>query len=110
MSGSLKSRYEEETYFAMYEPKVDTSFVQEEHDSFEKGLSKFEDYLMSCLPPKHGYGLDKCTPEAQEAAAFDGIKLQGLIDLFAQPLSEHVSTPDGLATICIYLPNVAAHP
>lgn len=82
--------YEEETYFAMFEPKLDTRFVQEEHDAFQDGVAAFEGYLVACLPPGHAYGLDKTAPADQTPEAFDGARLQKLIDDFAPPLSTHL--------------------
>ena len=87
----MPPRFEEEAYFAMYEPKLDTRFVQEEHDAFQDGLSAFENYLASCLPADHAYGLDKTTPADQTPTPFDGKKLREMIDSFAPPLSVHVS-------------------
>ncbi|EKM52231.1 uncharacterized protein PHACADRAFT_186418 [Phanerochaete carnosa HHB-10118-sp] len=83
--------HEENTYFAMYEPKVDTSFVQEEHDAFQKGQSEFESYLFACLPPNHPYGQDKRTSATQAPLDFDGVRLQQLIDSFVKPLSTHLA-------------------
>ncbi|GJE97017.1 hypothetical protein PsYK624_132270 [Phanerochaete sordida] len=79
--------FEEETYFALYAPKLDTAFVHEEHAAFQDGVTAFENYLVSCLPPAHPYGFDKTTPVDQTAVPFDGAKLCALIDSFAAALS-----------------------
>lgn len=74
----------------MFNPKFDTSFIVAEHASFHDGSVAFEQYLVSTLPEGAKYGFGKTAP-AHERRAYDGAKVQSLIDAFATPLATHVS-------------------
>lgn len=81
---------EETVYFPMFNPKFDTSFVEEEHSTFTPGLEKLESYLISCLPSGMKYGLGSVA-ELHGQQAYDGAKVCTLIDEFADDLCKHVS-------------------
>ena len=84
-------RHEEEGgYFALYNGKLDTAFVHDEHEAFQVGMNAFESYLVSCLPPNTEYGFGKHSPAGQVPIPFDGAKARTLIEGFATPLADHV--------------------
>ena len=82
-------RYEEQTYYPMFTPKLDISFVTEEHATFTAGVEAFEEYLVSCLPSRTKYGHGKVTGR-QEPQNFDGSRVCSLIDGFVNEFTAHV--------------------
>lgn len=82
-------RYEERTYYPMFSPKLDTSFVTEEHATFTGGIETLEEYLVSCLPSRTKYGHGKVTGR-QEPQKFDGNRVCSLIDGFVNEFTAHV--------------------
>lgn len=81
----------------MYNPKFDTSFIVAEHASFHDGSVAFEEYLISTLPAGAKYGFGKTAPD-HEQVAYDGAKVQQLIDAFVEPLATHVRPPPRCVT------------
>ena len=83
------ARWEETLYYPMYAPKFDTSFIVAEHETFHDASVAFEEYLVSTLPSGAKYGFSKTAPQ-HEQVAYDGKKVQELIDALAEPLATHV--------------------
>ncbi|KAJ3557532.1 hypothetical protein NM688_g1426 [Phlebia brevispora] len=81
--------WEDTLYYPMFEPKFDTSHIVAEHKTFHAGAVAFEEYLVSTLPAGTQYGFGKSTP-AHEQATYDGTKVQTLIEMFAEPLVQHL--------------------
>ena len=73
----------------MFAPKFDTSFIVKEHETFHDDGVAFEEYLVSTLQSGTKYGFGKVAP-SQQPAAYDGSRIQTLIDAFADPLATHV--------------------
>lgn len=87
--------WEENLYYPMFNPKFDTSFIVAEHEGFHAGTIALEEYLVSTLPAGAKYGFGKTAP-AHEQVAYDGAKVQELINAFVETLATHVSFTFGL--------------
>jgi len=83
---------EERSYFPMFKPMFDTSFVEAEHGMFTPGLAELEAYLVSCLPSGAKYGLgfgSIAKPHKQQI--YNGIHVCAVIDGFVDDLCKHLT-------------------
>lgn len=68
------------------------SVISTEHEAFHGGLVALQEYLVSCLPTNTAYGFgDKVAPP-QEQTVYAGERLRSIIDTFAEPMADHVSS------------------